>query len=110
MAPNNFEFDFAQISYNTFESRDGNIFQDDRDPDWNYFDETNILSKETTYINETDMKNLICETQRFENVSVLLVNTRWLKINFENFHDLWNNTGSISEIINSSYFDLIIYK
>ena len=76
MAPNNFEFDFAQISFNTFESRDGNIFQDDRDPDLNYFDETNILSKETTYINETDMKNLICETQRFENVSVLHVNTR----------------------------------
>ena len=57
MAPNNFEFDFAQISFNTFESRDGNIFQDDRDPDLNYFDETNILSKETTYINETDMRH-----------------------------------------------------
>ena len=56
MAPNNFEFDFEQISFNLFEFQDGKIFQDDRDPDLNNFDEINILSKETTYINATDIK------------------------------------------------------
>ena len=38
MAPNNFEFDFKQIYVNPFESPDVKIFQDDRDPDLNYFD------------------------------------------------------------------------
>ena len=56
MTPKNSEFDFEQISFNLFESQDGKIFQDDRDPDLDYFDEINISSKETTYINETDIK------------------------------------------------------
>ena len=58
MAPKNSEFDFKEISFNRFEFQDGKIFQDDRDPDLNYFDERNISSKEATYINETDIKNL----------------------------------------------------
>ena len=58
VAPRNFEFDFEQISYNPFESQDGKVFQDDRDPDLNYFNEINISSKETTYINETNIKKL----------------------------------------------------
>ena len=58
MAPNNFEFDCEQISFNPFESPDRKIFQDDRDPDLNYFDEINIPSKKATYINEAEMKNL----------------------------------------------------
>ena len=57
MAPSNFDFDFKQIFFNPFESSDWNIFQDDRDPYLNYFDEINIASKEATYINETDIKN-----------------------------------------------------
>ena len=57
MAPNNFDFDFKQIFLNPFESSGRKIFQDDRDPYLNYFDEINIPSKETTYINETDIKN-----------------------------------------------------
>ena len=88
MAPKNFEFDFEQISFNLFESQDGKIFQDDRDPDLDYFDEINISSKEMAYINETDMKAFLYETQRFENVSVLHVNIRGLKTNFENFRNL----------------------
>ena len=47
------------------------FFQEDRDPDLNYFDEINIPTKETRYINETDRKNFLYETQRFENISVL---------------------------------------
>ena len=58
VAPRNFEFDFEQISFNPFESQDGKVFQDDRDPDLNYFNEINISSKETTYINETNIKKL----------------------------------------------------
>ena len=38
MAPNNSEFDFEQISFKPFKCPDGKIFQDDRDPDINYFD------------------------------------------------------------------------
>ena len=56
MPPNNFDFDFEQISFKPFESSDGKIFQDDRDPGLNYFHEINIPSKETTYLNETDIK------------------------------------------------------
>ena len=64
MVPKNSEFDFEQISFNPFESQDGKIFQNDRDLDLNYFDEINISSKETTYINETDIKKLsICNTK-----------------------------------------------
>ena len=96
MAPNNFEFDFEQISFNPLES---------------------------VYINETDIKNVLYETQGFENISVLHVNLRGLKTNFENFCNLLNNTGSSfgilcltetwcsnSERINSSCFDLNNYK
>ena len=32
MAPNNFEVDFEQISFNRFEFPNGKMFQDDRDP------------------------------------------------------------------------------
>ena len=122
MAPNNFEFDFEQFSFNPFESPDGKIFQDDRDPDLNYFDEIKIPSKETTYINETQ-KNFLYETQGFENVSVLYVNISGLKINFKNFCNLLSNAGSSfniicltktwcrnPEIINSSYVDINNYK
>ena len=56
MVPNSFEFDFEQISFNPLESADGKIFQNDRDPDLNYFHELNIPSKERIYINETDTK------------------------------------------------------
>ena len=87
IAPKNSEFNFEQISFNPFESQDGKIFQDDRDPDLNCFDEINISSKKTTYINETDV-NFLYETQRFQNVSVLHVNIRRLKTSFENFLDL----------------------
>ena len=56
MGRNNSEFDFEQISFKPFESSDEKNFQDDRDPDINYFNEINIPSKETTYLNETDIK------------------------------------------------------
>ena len=91
MAPNNFEFDFEQISFKPFECPGGKIFQNDRDPDLNCFDEINIPSKEATYLNETDIKNFLYETQRFENVSVFHVNIRALKTNFEYFRNLFNN-------------------
>ena len=123
MVPHNFEFDFEQISFNPFESPDGKIFQDDRDPNLNYFHKINIPSKETIYLNETDIKNFLYETQRFENVSVLHDNIRGLKTNFKNFRNLLNNTGTSfniiyltekwcgnSEIIHSSYFDIKNYK
>ena len=45
MAPSNFDFDFKQIFFNPFESSDWKIFQDDRDPYLNYFDEINIASR-----------------------------------------------------------------
>ena len=60
MAPNNFEFDFKQMSFNPIESPDGKTFQDDRDPDLNYFE-----NKYTTYIHETDIENFLYMTQRF---------------------------------------------
>ena len=123
MAPKNSEFDLEQISFNPFESQDEKIFQDGRDLDLNYFDDINISSKETIYINETDIRNFIYETQRFENFSVYHAKVTGLKINFENFRNLLNNTGSSfniiclteswcsnSEIINSSYFDINNYK
>ena len=99
MAPNNFEFNFKEIPFNLFKSPDGKIFQDDRDPDLNYFDEINIPSKEMTYMNETNITNFLYETQRFENVSVLHVNIRRLKTNLENFRNLLNNTGSSFNMI-----------
>ena len=85
MAPKNSEFDFEQISFNPFESQYGKIFQNDRDLELNYFDKINISSKETRYINEINIKNYLYETQRFVNVSVLHVNIRGLKTNFEIF-------------------------
>ena len=94
MAPKNSEFDFEQFFFNPFESQDGKIFQDDRDPNLNYFDEINILSKETTYINDADIKNFLYKVQIFENICVLHVHIRGLKNNFENFRNLLNNTGS----------------
>ena len=87
MAPNISELDFEQISFKPFESQDGKIFQNDRDPDINYSDEINIPSKETTYLNETDIKNFLYKTQRFQNVSALHVNIRGLKTNFENLRN-----------------------
>lgn len=65
MVPNSFEFDFEQISLNPVESRHRKIFQYDRHQDLNYFNEINISSKESTYINETDIKVVPNETQRF---------------------------------------------
>ena len=62
MAPNNFEFDFEQISFNPFESPDEKFFKDDRDPDLNYLDEINIPRRETTYTNKIDTKNVPYET------------------------------------------------
>ena len=123
MPQSNFDFNFHQIYFNPFKSPDENIFQDDRYPD--YLDEINILSKETTYINETDIKNFLYETHIFENIPVLRVNIRGLKTypNFENFRNVLNNTGSSFniicltetwcsnfEIINSYCFDRNNYK
>lgn len=65
MVPNSFEFDFEQISLNPVESPHRKIFQYDRHQDLNYFNEINISSKESTYINETDIKVVPNETQRF---------------------------------------------
>ena len=117
------EFDFKQISFDPFESSDVKIFQDDRDPDLDYFDEINIPGKKRINKNQTDIKIFLHETQWFDSVSVLHVNTRELKINFQNFHNLLKNTGSSfnivcltetwcsnSEIINSSHFDIDKYK
>ena len=59
VVPRNSEFDFEQISFNLFKSPDGKIFQDDRDPGLNYFIVINIESKETTYINKSDIKNFL---------------------------------------------------
>ena len=84
MAPNISELDFEQRFFKPFESPDGKMFQNDRDPDINYFDEINIPSKEMTYLNETDIKNFLYKTQRFQNVFTLHVNIRGLKTNFEN--------------------------
>ena len=82
-----------------------------------------LTFRETAYLNETDVKNFLHETQKLESVSVLPANIRGLKISFENFRNLLNNTGtsfnaicltktccSNSEIINSSYFDINNYK
>ena len=117
------KFDFEQISFDPFEFPDVKIFQDDRDPDLNYFDEINIPGKKRINKNETDIKIFLHEKQRFDNVSVLHVNKRGLKINFQNFRNLLKNTGSSfnivcltetwcsnSEIINSFYFDIDKYK
>ena len=100
--PNNFQLDLEQVSFNTFESSDGNFFLDNKDADLNYFDEINIPSKEKAHLNETDIKNLLYQTQRFENNSVLHVNIRGLKSNFENFSNLFNNNGSSFIIIYST--------
>ena len=75
---------------------------DNKDADLNYFDEINIPSKEKAHLNETDIKNLLYQTQRFENNSVLHVNIRGLKSNFENFSNLFNNNGSSFIIIYST--------
>ena len=83
---------FQQISFISFESPDGKSFQVDRDSHVNYFDETNIPSKKTTYIIETDIKNFLYETKR-------LVNIGGLKTNFENFGNLLINTGSSFDIV-----------
>ena len=69
------------------------------------------------------MKNVLYETQRFENISVLYVDIRRLKNNFESLYNLLNNTGPSfniiclmetwgrnSKIINSSCFDINNYK
>ena len=73
IAPNNFEFVFERISFNQFEYPDRKFFLDDRDPDFNYFNEINIPSKETTYVNDTNVRGFLYEAQRFENVFVLHV-------------------------------------
>ena len=65
MVLNSFEFYFKQSSFNPFKSPDRKSFQDDRDPDLKYFNEINILNKETTYINETDIKNFLYEKHLF---------------------------------------------
>ena len=71
---------FEQISRNLFELPDGKIFQDDRDPDLNYFGETNVqIRKRRTHF-------------RVRIISVLHVNIRGLKNNSENVRDLMNNT------------------
>ena len=69
-------------------------FQDDRDPDLNYFDKVNVSSKVKWYTNESDIKHFLYETQRIENISVLHINIRGLKTNFENFCNLLNNNSS----------------
>ena len=57
------EFDFKQISFDPFESSDVKIFQDDRDPDLDYFDEINIPGKKRINKNQTDIKIFLHETQ-----------------------------------------------
>ena len=68
---------FEQISLNPFELPDGKIFQDDRDPDLNYFDETNVQIR----------KRRISVWESF----VLHINIGGLKNNFENVRDLMDN-------------------
>ena len=81
------------------------------DPDLNFFDEIKLM--------RLTQKSFLYETQRFESISVLHVNIRGLKTNFENFGNLLNNKGSSfntetwcsnSEIINSSRFDISKYN
>ena len=73
--------------------------QDDRDPDLNYFNEINIQNKETKYLNKVRIKIFLCESKRFENISILHINIRGLKTNFENFRNFVNNAGTFFDII-----------
>ena len=86
-----------EMDPNFFQSIPWKKFEDDRDPDLNYFNEINIPSNEMTYINETDKKNFLHETQRFANIFVLHVDIRELKSNFEN---LRNNTENLRNFEN----------
>ena len=70
LAQNKTDFDFKQNFQHPFGSLGGKTFQNDRDPDLNYFDELTIQNKETTFIMKLILKKRWCENQRFENSSV----------------------------------------
>ena len=112
MAPNNSEFnsEFNKFFLIHSNSKIKNFFSM-IDPDLNFFDEIKLM--------RLTQKSFLYETQRFESISVLHVNIRGLKTNFENFGNLLNNKGSSfntetwcsnSEIINSSRFDISKYN
>ena len=67
MASNNLELDFEQsLLIHSNPQMNLRIFQNDRDPALNYFDKKKISNNETIYINETDIKKLLYQTQRFD--------------------------------------------
>ena len=67
MASNNLELDLEEsLLIHSNPQMNFRIFQNDRDPALNYFDKKKISNNETIYINETDIKKFLYQTQRFD--------------------------------------------
>ena len=75
---------FEKLYFNPFPKSDSN-FEDEVDPDIHYFNE---ITSNTPYIFQEEVNDFLCETNKYENISLLHLNIRSLNANFENFRNL----------------------
>ena len=78
---------FKSMSFNTF-SNNNNFYDGNQDPDVNFFLE-NIPSLNTEYFSPSDVKIGFSKFESSDTFSVLHLNTRSLRKNFEDFKELY---------------------
>ena len=80
---------FEQINLNPFNFFNDHDQQDMKDPDLNYYNDLNSNNFDSPYVLEENVNN----------VSLIHVNIRSMKLNFEKLHDLLLNCSNSFNII-----------
>ena len=97
MAPNNI-IDFEQISFNPIQVNDS-LFNDNNDPDKNFFNDNDLVNFDTPYMFDNEVKNNLHDLTLYDNLCLLHLNIRSINANFENFKNLLEESNSVFNVI-----------
>ena len=88
---------FESLKFNPFDNSEEILTDDSFDPDLNFFD-INIGNLDTPYISHEEHKNLNVSSSA-DTLSILLLNIRSIKKNFENLKIFLSNLSSDFSVI-----------
>ena len=89
---------FEQISFNPFLAENV-CFDDNNDPDNNFFNDTDLVNFETPYMFDNEVKNELRNFDPSNSLSLLHVNIRSINTNFENFKYMLDEFNNVFNII-----------
>lgn len=96
MAGTTEQIDFENIHFDPFDSND---ILNENDPDKNFFDDIKITYSSTPYLYENEVFNFLKDIKQKENLSILHINIRSMKKNFEKLRELLQATNYSFNII-----------